>query len=100
MENLKKIEYVVEKILEVNEEARKNNDILYICVCEHFDPDVSSQTLKHFFTTRNKTVYPAYESVTRARRKVFEKRPELKPGKVTQLREQMESVYIDYALNN
>ena len=100
MEKLKKIEHIVEKVLEVNEEARKNNDILYICVCEHFNPDVSSQTLKHFLMTRNQTVYPAYESVTRARRKVFEKRPELKPEQVTRLREQMEGVYVDYALNS
>ena len=99
MEKLKKIEHVVEKVLEANEEARKNNDILYICVCEHFNPDVSSQTLKHFFMTRNQTVYPAYESVTRARRKVFEKRPELKPPVVTALRKDMEETYINYALS-
>ena len=100
MEKLKKIEYVVEKVLEANKDARESNDILYMCVCEYFDENASSRTLKDFLITRNKTACPAYESVTRARRKVCEKRPELKPERITKLREQMEDVYIEYALSS
>ena len=100
MEKLKKIEYVVEKVLEANKDARENNDMLYMYVCEYFDENASLRTFKDFLMTRNKTACPAYESVTRARRKVFEKRPELKPEKITKLREQMEDVYVEYAISS
>lgn len=99
MEKLIRIEQIVEKILEVREDARKNDDVLYIYVCEYFNRGVSSKTLKDFFMTRNKTSCPTYASVSRARRKVFEKRPELKPKKVTEYREEMEEVYRDYAIS-
>lgn len=100
MKKLKRIETIVESILDAKEEARKNDDILYLYVCEHFNKNVSSMTLKDFLMIRSDTSYPNYASVTRARRKVFEKRPELKPKKVTELREGMVEIYRDYALNN
>ena len=99
MKKLKKIECIVEKILEIREDARKNDDILYVYVCEYFNRGVSSMTLKDFFMTRNKSTCPTYASVSRARRKVFENRPELKPKKVTEYREEMEEVYKDYAIS-
>lgn len=100
MEKLKKIEYVVEKVLDIRKDARENDDILYLCVCEYFHRGISSVTLKDFLKTRNETSCPNFASVTRARRKVFEKRPELKPEKITKIRKDMEDVYIDYAINS
>lgn len=100
MQKLKNIEDVVERILEIKEDARENDDILYLYVCEYFNRGVSSASLKSFLETRNKTTCPNFASVTRARRKVFEKRPELKPEKVTKLRENMKSIYIEYAINS
>lgn len=99
MKSLKNIECAVEEILDRKKEARENDDILYLCVCEYFDRGVSSRSLKDFLQTRSNTGCPNFESVTRARRKVFEKRPELKPKKITKIREDMEKVFIDYALN-
>lgn len=99
MNKLKNIERVVEKILEIREDARSNDDILYLYVCEQVDGDVSLLTLEDFLTTRNKSPFPSFVSVTRARRKIFEKRPELKPKEVTRLREEMEQIYMDYAIN-
>lgn len=99
MQRLKKIEEIVERILEVRNDARENDDILYLYVCEYYHRGISSMTLKNFLEVRNKTVCPNFASVTRARRKVFEKRPELKPKKVTELRENMEVVYVEYAIN-
>ena len=99
MKNLKKTEYVVEKILEAREEARKSDDILYLYVCEYLHNDVSSMSLKNFLTTRKDTGCPAFETVRRTRQKVFEKRPELKPEKVTEFRKNMEDVYFNYAVN-
>ena len=100
MERLKKIEDVVEKILDLREDARESDDVLYLCVCEYFCRGISSTTLKEFLKNRNETSCPNFASVTRARRKVFEKRPELKPEKITKLREDMVDVYMDYAINS
>ena len=99
MKKLKNIETVVETVLSTKEEARKNDDILYLYVCEHFNPNVSSMTLKDFLMIRNNTSYPNFASVTRARRKVFEKHPELKPAEATKRRKEMQEVYVDYAIN-
>lgn len=99
MEKLKKIENVVENILVAKEDARKSDDILYLYVCEHFNENVSSMMLRDFFKARKETTCPNFASVVRARRKVFERRPELKPKKITEMREEMKAVYVDYALN-
>lgn len=100
MEQLKKIESVVEKILEKRKDARESDDILYVYTCEYFYRGSSSMSLKNFLFNRKEIGCPNFASVTRARRKVFEKRPELKPEKITKCRESMEEVYIDYALNS
>lgn len=100
MKGLKNIEEVVEKVLDVKKESRDNDDILYLYVCEYFNRGVSSQSLGDFLQTRHKTACPNFESVTRTRRKVFEKRPELKPTKITKIRNDMEQVFIDYARSN
>jgi hypothetical protein len=99
MERLKKIENVVERILDLREDTRENDDILYLCVCEYFHRGISSMTVKDFFKKRSGTSCPNFASVVRARRKIFERRPELKPEKITKIREDMEDVYIDYAIN-
>ena len=99
MERLKKVESVVEKILEAREETRNSNDILYLYTCEYFNNEAPYMTLNDFLKSRYLTSCPSFESVTRARRKVFEKRPELKPDKITKLRKDMETIYKDYALN-
>lgn len=100
MERLIKIEEIVEKILNVRQDARENDDILYLYVCEYFNRGISSMSLKNFLTTRKDTGCPDMASVKRARRKVFEKRPELKPPKITKFREEMIDVYVDYAINS
>lgn len=99
MKRLKKIENIVEQILDTREEARRSDDILYLYVCECFNEGISSATLKNFLTTRSETACPTFASVTRVRRKVFKKRPELKPKEITKLREEMVDVYMDYAIN-
>jgi len=100
MERLKKVEHIVEKILEIREDARKNDDILYLYVCEYFSKGISSLPLKKFLEIRHTTLCPTFETVTRARRKIFENKPELKPPKVTKRRKDMEVVYKDYAINS
>ena len=99
MRKLINIEKIVENILEERIDARVNDDILYMHVCEHCHQGSSSMTMRNFWESRNIISCPSFASVTRARRKIFEKRPELKPPKVTELREKAMHDYIDYALN-
>lgn len=100
MKNLESVENVVAKIINEREDTRKNDDILYLHVCEHYCDGVSSMTLKDFLTERKGTNCPNFETVRRTRQKTFEKHPELKPEKVTQARESMIDVFVDYAINS
>ena len=96
---LKNVEHVVERMLNTREDSRSNDDILYLYVCEYFNENVPSMTLEDFLTSRKLTGCPTFETVRRTRQKVFEKRPELKPKKITELREDMIPIYVDYAIN-
>lgn len=100
MAKLNTVEKIVEKVLDEKVDARKNDDILYLYVCEHFEKDASSKSLEDFLKNRSKTSCPNFASVTRARRKVFEKRPELRPFEITKIRSSEEKEYIDYALSS
>jgi hypothetical protein len=42
MAKLKKLESIVEKILEENKDARENDDILYLYVCEYFNEEAQT----------------------------------------------------------
>lgn len=97
MTGIKKVEEIVEKILDIRKDARVSDDILYMYVCEYFCNGVSNKSVKQFLKHRESLGCPNYASVSRARRKVFEKRPELKPKKVTQLRKDLEQDFKDYA---
>lgn len=99
MKRLEKIEHIAEMILDMHEETRENDDVLYMYVCEHFNKDMSTMSMKNFLLTRNKSECPSYASVSRARRKIFSRRPELKPEYVSKRREDMENVYKEYALS-
>ena len=48
MPKLTKIEPVVERLLEAREDARENDDILYLYVCEYFCRGAPSMTLNNF----------------------------------------------------
>ena len=97
---LETIESVVKNILKDNEATRSSDDILYEYVCNHFCDGASSMTLANFLRHRAQMKCPNFASVTRARRKVFEKNPDLKPEGATQVRVEEEQTYRDYALNS
>lgn len=97
MERLQKVECVVEKILERREDTRESDDILYLCVCEYFHRGISSMTVKDFLKARSETSCPSFVSVARTRRKIFRRRPDLKPKIMTKLREEMKDVYVEYS---
>lgn len=79
MGKTKKIKNVVAEILETREDARKNDDLLYLYVCEHYNEEAPSLHLRTFLKYRKEMYCPSFESVNRAKRIFFEKRPDLKP---------------------
>ena len=88
----------IEEALERNPDARGSNDILYLEVIEAFiDTDMSVRAvLKH----SKELGLPSYESVTRVRRMVQSRRPDLVDERKKIKREEAISDYKEYALDN
>jgi len=95
MAKIKLIEPLVEEALITNKACRGDNFILYLYVLEKFiDLDLS---IKDVFLNHNLLGIPSLESITRARRKLQEKHPELKDVQAALIREQEEQQYKEYA---
>lgn len=98
--NLYKIEEVVKRVLFEFPDARTNDDVLVFRVYKEINEDVMIRELFcEVMLNRKHYNLPSYKSTERARRKVFEKYPNLKPEKVTQLRKKMDQEYRDYAIS-
>lgn len=95
MARLKMIEPLVEEALINNKSCRGDNFILYLEVLKKYiDLNLS---IKDVFLNHDLLGIPSLESITRARRKLQEKHPELKDVQVALIREQEEEAYIDYS---
>lgn len=98
MSKIKLIEPLVEEALINNRETRKDNFILYIEVLKHFiNPQMS---LENVFLNHKSLGIPSLESITRARRKLQEKNPDLKDPETAVVRALEEEHYIAYAREN
>ena len=97
---LETIEGVVANILKDNEASRRSDDLLYLLVCKHYCGDISKMDIETFLKGRSTTKCPYFESVTRTKRKVFEKNPDLKPKDADEPKKVSEKAYRDYALNS
>lgn len=95
MSKIKLIEPLVEEALITNRETRKDNFILYIEVLKHFiNPQMS---LENVFLNHKALGIPSLESITRCRRKLQEKNPDLKDNETALIRSIEEEQYRDYA---
>lgn len=95
MSKIKLIEPLVEEALITNRETRKDNFILYIEVLKHFiNPQMS---LENVFLNHKALGIPSLESITRCRRKLQEKNPDLKDAETALIRSMEEEHYKDYA---
>jgi hypothetical protein len=95
MAKVKVIEPLVEEALINNKASRGDNFILYLEVLKKFiDLNLS---IKDVFLNHDLLGIPSLESITRARRKLQEKHPELKDEVVAAIREKEEQDYIDYS---
>lgn len=98
MNNLYKVEDVVKDVLIRYPDTRSDNFILIFRVYQAVNENAVIR--KPFYDVMlNHNVYglPAFEGVVRARRKIFEKHPELKPEKITKFRNGKEIEYRNYS---
>lgn len=105
MKDLKTTTKLVKSILEVDEQARNSDSILYLRVLERVADEhhikLDFLTVRHFLTSMNVLPFPPFESVRRTRQKVQATYPELASAKkVAAMRMENEKVYRAYALGD
>lgn len=83
--NIKKIVY---EILKEDSYARENDNYLIVRVAQRIDPLLAGSK---FMDLRFSKL--SMESITRKRREFFKEYPELKPKKITEIREREEQEY-------
>lgn len=93
---IQKLEPMVLKALTENPKTRGDNFILYIEVLENFID--TNTSLAFAFLNHKQLGLPSLESITRCRRKLQERDPSLKDEFVSEMREEQEEEYKDYAL--
>ena len=77
MRNLKTVEKKVRAILEKNEDARNDDMVLYLALCNVCLKDAGAIPLAEIMTQYKYLGLPSFESVSRTRRKLQAKHPEL-----------------------
>lgn len=96
-EKLKNLEKIVEEIIRNDKLAREDDCYLILKVVEKVYPNEVGKTFADvMFNAKLKGIN--FESITRARRKLQEKYPELKEAEITQIRDKEQEAYIEYAL--
>lgn len=94
-------EVLVEKILEEKPSARFSDYNLFIEVVRRLNRKLLRLPAEEFFRAvkHKENGVPKYETVTRCRRKIQAKRPELKEPHTAQKRAERETEFKDYARN-
>ena len=102
MKELKTIKALVKAILEKSENARNNDNYLYLIVCKSIalanKCDLSKISVEQFLMGLSGSYFPPFESVRRSRQKVQQECPHLAPCKaVAELRAENEEAYREFA---
>lgn len=89
---------LVKSILEDDTKSRGNDMWLYLQVCKIKNLDAVAQPFYIVMQKASEMGLPAFESVSRARRKVQMEHEELKPSKeIQEIREEYEQMYFEWA---
>ena len=96
MSKLIKIEEIVEQILRQDEYARNNDVYLILKYVSKVYPYEVGKRFEEAMTNVSKKGL-SFESITRARRKIQNKYPELKNDKVANFRDKKQKEYIAYS---
>lgn len=97
MAKLNTMEKVVLEVLESSKSARQDDYVLMWLVCEKICPAVNEVRFAEAMFHHKKHKMPNWETVTRCRRKIQEKRPDLIENETKRLRKEEERVYREYA---
>ena len=99
MQKLMKVEEIVEQILRKDEYARNNDVYLILKYVSRIYPYEIGKKFEEVMTNVSKKGF-SFESITRARRKIQNKYPELKNDKVANFRDKKQKEYIAYSRKN
>lgn len=99
MSKLNTMENIVLDILEVSPAARSDDYVLMWLVCEKLNPKICEFRLADVLYQHKELGLPNWETVTRCRRKIQEKRPDLVAPETAKKRREEEQIYRDYAIN-
>lgn len=101
MTNIYKVEGLVKNILEIYEDARNDDFVLIYRVYKEINESAMIRELFcEVMLNHNKYGLPAFEGVSRARRKLQAKYEELRPNEtIKEIRKQQEEKYKEYAIN-
>lgn len=94
---LVKQEQIIKPILENHPETRGDDFLLYAEVIKEYRPELAELSVIDFFVAHKDLYCPSYESVTRVRRRLQQKHPELCSDKVKAKRAAEKAVYETYA---
>lgn len=98
MDNLKTIEGKVKSILQKNEDARNDDMVLYLALCNLYLEDAGNMPLAQILTNHKELGLPSFEGVGRTRRKLQEKYPGLLGSvRMQKIRAKGEKAYRRYA---
>ena len=98
--NLYKVEEVVERVLRFYEDSRGDDFILIYRVFSEINENmVVRQPFYNVMLHHKEFKLPAIASIMRARRKVYEKYPDIKPEKVSKKRKEKIEEYKEYSRN-
>lgn len=98
MANLQTLESVVLSILEQSIAARKDDYVLMWLVCEKLKPEIVEKPFADVLYNHKAWGLPNWESVTRCRRKIQAKRPDLTDKETARNRHDEEKDYRAYAV--
>lgn len=99
MSKLKEVENKVYEVLKTDPMARKDDFRLILQVFKKYEPDIAISNFANVMLGHNTLGLPAFESITRARRKIQATFPWLKDEDVADFRAIQEEEYKNYARN-
>lgn len=98
MRDLRRIQEIVELCLRENEATRQSDKYLYYCVTKKLDERLLDMTMRVFLLEGKALGFPEFDSVSRARRKVQAKYPELQSvARIEKMRASREKQFRKYA---
>lgn len=99
MSKLNTMEKLVLQILEDNPQARKDDYILMLLVCEKLGLSLLEEPFSTVMKYHKINGLPNWETVTRSRRKIQAKRPDLVSPETAKHRHEEEAEYREYAIS-